>query len=131
MTAWYLTHYRSPRLRCYEPTGFNGGRRLPLNVRADEEAYVITAAVPGLKPDDLKIEVLDDVVTLRGQIPDAEANDGYLLRELSAGEFERSLRLPDPLDASKAEASVENGLLTVRIPKADEARPKTIRVQAR
>ncbi len=131
MTTWYLTHYRSPLVRCYEPTGFNGGRRLPLNVRADEEAYVITAAVPGLKPEDLKIEVLEDVVTLRGQIPDTEAHDGYLLRELSAGEFERSLRLPDPLDASKAEASVENGLLTLRIPKADEARPKTIKVQAR
>ncbi len=131
MATWYLTHYRSPLVRCYEPTGFNGGRRLPLDVRADEEAYVITAAVPGLKPEDLKIEVLEDVVTLRGEIPGAEGDEGYLLRERSAGEFERSLRLPDPLDASKAEASLENGLLTLRIPKADQARPKTIKVQAR
>lgn len=131
MTTWYLTHYRSPLVRCYEPTGFNGGRRLPVDVRADEDAYVITAAVPGLRAEDLKIEVLKDVVTLRGEIPAAdEANDGYLLRELRAGAFERSLRLPEPLDVSKAEASIENGLLTLRIPKAEEARPKTIKIQA-
>lgn len=131
MTTWYLTHYRTPLVRCYQPTGFNGGQRLPLDVRADEEGYVITAAVPGLKPKNLKIEVLDDVVTLRGEIPGAEANNGYLLRELNTGEFERSLRLPDPLDATKAEASIENGLLTLRIPKAEEARPKIIKVQPR
>ncbi len=132
MTTWYLTHYRSPLVRCYEPTGFNGGRRLPVDVRADDEAYVITAAVPGLKAEDLKIEVLEDVITLRGEIRAAdEGNDGYLRRELRAGEFQRSLRLPNPLDASKAEASIENGLLTLRIPKADEARPKTIKVKAR
>ncbi|MEW6566636.1 MAG: Hsp20/alpha crystallin family protein [Chloroflexota bacterium] len=131
MTIWYLTHYRSPLVRCYEPTGFVGGRRLPLDVRADDEAYVITAAVPGLKPEGLKIEVLEDVVTLRGQIPGAdEENDGYLMRELATGEFERSLRLPDPLDASKAEASIEDGLLTLRIPKAEEARPKTVKLKA-
>lgn len=130
MTSVYLTRY-APDFRRYQPVGFNGGTRLPVDVKADTEAYEITAAVPGLKPDDLKIEILDDVVTLSGKIAErGQESDGYLLRELSLGEFSRSLRLPDPLDASKAEAMVENGVLTLRIPKAEGARPKTIKVKA-
>jgi HSP20 family protein len=130
MTTVYLTRY-APAYHRYQPVGFNGGSRLPVDVKADTEAYEITAAVPGLKPDDLKIEILEDVVTLSGKVAEREEeSDGYLLRELALGEFSRSLRLPDPLDASKAEAVVENGLLTLRIPKAEEARPKTIKVKA-
>jgi HSP20 family protein len=130
MTTVYLTRY-APAYRRYQPVGFNGGSRLPVDVKADTEAYEITAAVPGLKADDLKIEILEDVVTLSGKVAEREEeNDGYLLRELALGEFSRSLRLPDPLDASKAEAVVENGVLTLRIPKAEEARPKTIKVKA-
>jgi HSP20 family protein len=53
-----------------------------------------------------------------------------LLREIHRGSFSRSLRLPEPTDASKAEAKVEDGLLMVRIPKSDEARPKEIKVKA-
>jgi HSP20 family protein len=130
MSTLYLTRY-APAVRWYLPTGFNGGTRLPVDVRADSEAYEITAAVPGLKPEDLQIEILEDVVTLRGKTAErSEENDGYLLRELEMGEFSRSLQLPDPLDASKAEAEVRNGVLTLRIPKAEEARPKTIKVKA-
>lgn len=131
MATFYMTPSYRQAVRWYRPVGFNGGTRLPVDVRADEEAYTITAAVPGLKAEDLHVEVLDDVVTLRGQIgAEDEAERQYLLRELSLGEFSRSLRLPDPLDASKAEATVVNGMLTLRIPKADEARPKVIQVKA-
>jgi HSP20 family protein len=132
MAMMYLSPVRSSRtLPGYRPVGFNGGSRLPVDVHADEESYTITAAVPGLKSDDLHVEILDDVVTLRGKV-EAEDTDErrYLLREVCLGEFERRLRLPDPLDASKAEATVENGLLTLRIPKAEEARPKVIKVRA-
>jgi HSP20 family protein len=130
MSTLYLTRY-APAVRWYAPTGFNGGTRLPLDVKAEPEAYEITAVVPGLKPEDLQIEILEDVVTLRGKMGDhSRENDGYLLREIEMGEFVRSLRLPDPLDASKAEAVVQNGVLTLRIPKAEEARPKTIKVKA-
>ncbi|HLB63844.1 MAG TPA: Hsp20/alpha crystallin family protein [Anaerolineales bacterium] len=130
MSNLYLTRY-APVQRRYRPIGFNGGSRLPVDVKADSEAYEITAAVPGLKAEDLQIEILEDVVTLRGKTAErSEENDGYLLREIEMGEFARSLRLPDPLDASKAEAVVENGVLTLRIPKAEGARPKTIKVKA-
>jgi HSP20 family protein len=131
MSAFYLTRY--PTARTYQPTGFNGGRRLPLDVQDDSQGYVITAAVPGLKAEDVQIEILQDTVTLRARPAEGEAEqgNGYLLREIHTGGFERCLRLPDPVDASQAEASVHDGLLTLRLPKAEEARPKTIPVQAR
>jgi len=98
-------------------------------VREDDDSYQIMAAVPGLKAEEVDIQVLDDVVTLRLR-PQAEASDEkpYLLREIGEGEIERSFRLPAPVDATKAEAVVENGLLRLDLPKADEVRPKSIRV---
>ncbi|NIS82383.1 MAG: Hsp20 family protein [Anaerolineales bacterium] len=128
-----MNYYLVPRIRRgYRPVGFNGGRRLPVDIHADSEAYVITADVPGLKAEDIRIDILDDVVTLRGEFKSEVNGDGkYLLRELHYGEFTRSLRLPVPLDPENAEANVEDGVLTVRIPKAEEARPKEIKVNAR
>jgi HSP20 family protein len=132
MTNYYLTPWNYRRMRSYRPVGFNGGRRLPLDVQSNGEEYVITAPVPGFKAEDLQIEVLDDVLTLKGEIESDEVDerDGYLLREIHRGSFSRSLRLPESTDSSKAEAKVEDGLLTVRIPKSEEARPKEIKVKA-
>jgi HSP20 family protein len=114
------------------PVGFNGGRRIPVDIHADDESFVITAVTPGLKAEDLKIEILGDVVTLRGEIRPDE-HDGqadYLLRELAFGEFQRAIRLPEAVDAEKAEANLANGVLTVRLPKTEDARPKQIKVSA-
>jgi len=114
------------------PVGFNGGRRIPMDIHADDESYVITAVTPGLKAEDLKIEILGDVVTLRGEIrrDEPERETDYLLRELSYGAFERTLQLPETVDAEKAEASLADGVLTVRLPKTEDARPKQIKVNA-
>lgn len=130
--TYYVVPRRSGRWVRYNPVGFNGGRRLPLDVHARDDEFVISAPVPGLKAEDLKIQILEDVVTLRADIDDqASESEATLLREIPQGGFERSLRLPAPLDAQHAEAKIENGLLTLRIPKAEEARPKTIQVKAR
>jgi HSP20 family protein len=111
--------------------GASGGSRLPIDVREDDEAYQIAAAVPGLKAEEVEIQVLDDVVTLRLR-PQAEETheEAYLLREIGDGELERSFRLPVAVDAAKAEALVENGLLRLRLPKAETVRPKQITVKA-
>lgn len=132
MTTYYLTHpmhYR--RMAGYAPMGFNGGRRVPVDVSSDDDAYMIRAAVPGLTPDEVEIQIHEDVVLLRGT-PKADEKDdrGYLMRELAPVEFERRLRLPEPVEASKAEAKIENGLLTLRLPIAEAAKPKTIKVRA-
>ena len=113
-----------------------GGRRMPVDVSVTEEAYEITAMVPGVDPTEIKIEVLEDVVTLRSAVEKDEQNGDrsgrYLLNELPEfTELSRSLRLPEPVDAEKAEANIENGLLKLRIPKAEEALPKTIKVKSK
>ena len=99
---------------------------LPVDVREEDAAYVISAVVPGLKAEDINIQILEDVVTLEGarQIEDS----AYLLRELPYGNFRRSLRLPVAVDGDKAEATVADGLLTLRLPKVEAAMPKTIKV---
>jgi HSP20 family protein len=106
---------------------------LPLDVIAKDDEYVITAAVPGLKPDDLSVEVLGETVTIRGEIKSEQngEQDGYLLQERRYGKFSRTLNFPVELDGAKAEASVENGVLTLRVPKAETARPKMIKVKAK
>ena len=134
MLTYYLAPWSPHSSRTMaQPVGFNGGRRLPLNVQDLDDSYVVTAAVPGLKAEELEVEMLDDVLTLRGEVKRAENGDDgeALLEEIGFGEFSRSLRLPAPVEAAKAEASVENGLLTVRIPKAEEARPKSIKIRAK
>lgn len=133
MRTYYLVPKSHRRSFGSQPVSFNGGRRLPLDLEATSDEFVLTAEVPGLKADDLQIEILDDVLTLRAEMEqeEVEKRGGYLLRELHRGSFVRSLRLPEPVEAEKAEAKVEDGLLTVRIPKSEEARPKEIKVKAR
>ena len=101
-------------------------RYLAVNVRDEGDAYVLTALVPGLKSDDLSIQLLEDVVSIEGKMADAEQD--YLLRELPSGSFRRELRLPAPLDAARVEAKIADGILTVHLPKAESARPRNIKV---
>ena len=131
-----LTMYRRPRFRrhfhYYRPVEFNGGRRLPVDFHADENEFVLTAEIAGLNPDDLQIEIKDDILTVKGEVRSETNGDGeYLLREIFQGEFSRSLRLPEPVEIDNVEAKVENGLLTIHLPKAEEARPKTIKISAK
>lgn len=104
---------------------------LAVDVVADDEAYEIVALVPGLEADDVNIEVLNNTVTLRGEFKNtANEDDKFLVDELPAGRFSRVVTLPTALDPSKAEASVKNGVLHLRIPKAEAHRPKSIKVVA-
>ncbi len=103
---------------------------LGINVREENDAYILSALVPGIKSDELNIQVLDDSVRIEAEYK-AEENDGYLVRELPTGSFTRSLRLPAPIDAEHVEADVTDGVLTLRLPKAESARPKQIKIQSR
>ena len=101
-------------------------RSLPINLRDEDEAFVLSAPVPGLQAEDLNIQVLDDVVRIEGEFP--HNSDEFLLQELPGGTFRRELRLPASLEADKVEAKIADGILTLRLPKAESARPKNIRV---
>ena len=130
MMNLYRGYPRRRRWHGYRPIGFNGGRRMPIDVQSDDEAYLITAAVPGLSAEDISVEVLEDLVTMSGEITIEENGDSQtLLSELSHS-FYRQIRLPEAVEADEVEAKVEKGLLTVRVPKAEESRPKKIEVKA-
>jgi HSP20 family protein len=108
----------------------NGGstreQLLNVNVRDEEDAFVLSALVPGLKAEDLNIQVLEDIVRIEGEF---QANEeGYLLRELPNGSFRRVLRMPSEIDANKVEAKIADGVLTLRLPKAESALPKKIKI---
>jgi len=129
--SYYMVPRNRHRLHAHRPVGFNGGRVMPVDVHVSPDEYLITAVVPGLTADDLKIEILDDVVTLSGELTSEEDDSGEaVLQELPQGSFKRSLRFADAMNAEKAEAQLENGLLKLRIPKSEEARPKAIKVKA-
>jgi HSP20 family protein len=102
---------------------------LAVDVIADADDFVISAFVPGLDADDLNIEILNNTVSIRGEFKgDVEGDVKYMTCELPAGRFGRVISLPVEVDASKAEASIKNGLLTLRVPKAEAVRPKSIKV---
>jgi len=102
---------------------------LGINIREEDDAYVLSALVPGLKAEDLNIQVLDDVVRIEGEYK-ADENE-FLLRELPNGSFQRSLRLPAAIETDSVEAKISEGVLTLKLPKAESARPKRIQVTAK
>jgi HSP20 family protein len=125
MTLYLQTYpYRRMARRWAE----NHDQTLGINVREDDDAYVLSALVPGLKSDELNIQVLEDVVRIQGEYK-ADENK-YLVRELPNGSFTRTLRLPVAIDAEQVEANITDGVLTLRLPKAESARPKQIKIKA-
>ena len=114
----------------------NGGARwpLPLDVYATAHDVLIIAAVPGLGPDDIQVTFNQGVVTFSGQLPNvAVSEEGkgatWYLHELPYGTFQRSVTLPFEVDADAAEATFQHGILSLRLPKAEQARPKQIKVR--
>lgn len=102
----------------------------PIDVKADSDSFTISALLPGVHPDDLDIQIVNEIVTIAGEIKtDRDESDNYLLTERPSGKFHRVLTLPTPLDANKVEADLENGVLTLVVPKAEEAKPHTIKIK--
>jgi HSP20 family protein len=99
---------------------------LGVNIREEDDAYVLSALVPGVKADDLNIQALDDVIRIEGEYKADDAE--YLLNELPNGSFTRTLRLPSQIEADRVEAKIVDGILTLTLPKAESARPKKIKI---
>ncbi|MCC6189273.1 MAG: Hsp20/alpha crystallin family protein [Anaerolineales bacterium] len=105
--------------------------RLPIEAYSTDRDIVVRAAVPGLKPEAVEITVEGDTLTLRGEFPRPIENVNYFIDERPWGRFSRTLQLNVPIEAGKAEAVFENGLLTLTLPKAEAVRPKVIPVKAK
>lgn len=102
---------------------------VPVDVKAEADAYVITAVVPGAKAEDVNIRIVNTTVSISGELPSGRDEKGnYLLAERPSGKFQRLITLPDQLNAAKTEASLTDGVLTLRVAKAEEAQPKLIKV---
>jgi HSP20 family protein len=104
----------------------------PVDIFEDAEAIRIMAEVPGLKPEDVKISVEGNVLTIQGtkQQVAEERTERVHRYERAYGAFERSFTLPSSVDANAVKASYEHGVLTVTLPKVEKAKPRQIPVQA-
>ncbi len=130
--------YRNPNrlMRTNRPgASFNGGRRLPVDVMADDERYTIIAEVPGLEADEVEIQLEEDILTLWAK-PQQEENQEEdsattIWQERYSGEMIRKIRLSKPVNREGIEAWVEKGILTVQLPLAEETRPKQIEVKVK
>ena len=108
-----------------------------LDVAESPEQYTIKAALPGWKPEDVDITFEKGVVTLKGEVKTEEANEKteenakYHFKEIRKASFYRQLSLPSEVEAEKANAAFENGVLTLNLPKAEVVKPKQIKIAAK
>lgn len=107
---------------------------LALDMYETPEAVVAKARVPGARPEDIQIDLRDGSLTIRGHIPsDAEREEAgkytWIVHELGHGDFARSITLSSAIDPEKVEATFENGVLTLTMPKLESARPRQIPIK--
>ena len=130
MTFYMQTYpYQRPQRRVVRRWVNDNQHTLGVNIREEDEAYVLSALVPGLNAEDLNIQVLDDVVRIEGEYKQDE--NQYLMQELPHGSFSRTLRLPAPIDANHVDAKIADGVLTLTLPKAESAKPKKIQINVK
>ncbi len=122
-------------------TLFGGGRQAPstagafapaLDVEESDEHFTLHVELPGVDPDEVEITLEENVLTIAGErsfYADRTA-DGFRRVERSFGRFHRAVRLPDRVDADGVEATVRHGLLTITVPKAEEAKPRRIAISS-
>ncbi len=118
--------------RNFGRSGYDSEPAFPAaNVYANDQAQVITAELPGLKPEDIEISVAGETLTIKGHREPEKVAEGaeYHRRERLFGSFTRSFQLLFPVDADKVEASFENGVLRMRLPRAESDRPRKIAIK--
>lgn len=101
------------------------------NAYEDEHGFWIQVALPGMERKEIQIVLEDGVLTLKGERKDeqSDSNRTYFTREIGWGSFSRSFRLPTNVDPNKASASYKEGVLTIELPKREEAKPRRITIE--
>jgi len=104
---------------------------LAMDIYETPDSYEMEAAMPGFKPEDVDITLNNNVLTIRGEtkVEEEKADKNYHLRERRAGSFIRSITLPSSINPDTIEAHYDNGVLRLRLPKAEEAKPKHIELK--
>ena len=113
--------------------GETAASALPLDMYETENDVVVKASVPGVKPEDIEVTVTGDLLTIKGEFKSEERTEkqNFIRQERRYGSFCRQLGLPASVDSGKAEASFENGILTLNLPKVEAVKPKTVKVVAK
>ena len=118
--------------RPYRPLpAFWGEGNLRLDAYHTPDSLVIQAAIPGVKPDEVDVTVIGNTLTIKGEAQSEEGEvkeRSYLMRERRYGAVSRTVTLPRGLKTDEIEATYNEGVLTLTIPKAEEARPRAIKV---
>ena len=107
------------------------GGDLALDMYETDDEIVVTAVLPGVKPEDVDVTITGESLCIKGetQAETTVENANYLRQERRYGAFSRTIALPSPIQPDKAEAKFKDGVLTLSIPKAEEAKPKTIKIK--
>ena len=102
-----------------------------VDIRDTEESIFLTFELPGLNKEDIKVSVADNVLTITGErkAKSEENEDGFVRREIRSGSFSRSFTLPQSVNSKKVSADYRNGLLEIRLDKAEELKPRQIEVK--
>jgi len=119
-----------PRAGWLAPVGV---KALAVDMYETDDAVIVKSAIPGVKPEDLNLSITGDTLTIRGEtMADEEIKEEhYIRRECHYGSFCRTLTIPVPIVSDKAEAEFEDGVLTLTLPKAEEVKPKAIKIRTR
>ena len=125
----------SPFRGLWSATAASGRMPLALDVYGTGDEIVLIAAAPGLRSEDIEITINQNTVTLSGSVPNAAQSEEasgatWYLHELGHGSFQRSITLPVEIDSTRADATFEGGLLRLRLPKAETAKPKRIEIRS-
>lgn len=104
---------------------------IPLDIYEEGDNLVVKATVPGVKPEDLNVQIQNNTLTISGEIKEEQERkeSNYHLRERRYGRFERSVTLPYSVQADRADATFDNGVLKLTLPKVEEARTRKIQVK--
>lgn len=110
-----------------------GKEDIPLDVYQNDTEFVVKASLPGVRPEQLDVHVVGDDLVIAGEVQAGmeATEDDYLVKERRYGEFKRSVTLPSTVNADKAEALFENGVLTLRLPKSQPEKPAQIKVNVK
>lgn len=124
--SWAPTNFNQPAA---ENDGSEG--QLTIDVYQTENDIVIKSTIAGVKPEDLDVSINNDMVSVKGERKNEEVveNGNYYYQECYWGGFSRSVLLPVDVIPEKADASLKNGILTIRLPKADTTKTKKIQVR--
>jgi HSP20 family protein len=103
-----------------------------LDVHQTPDEIVVTASLPGMKPEDVEMTITGQTLVIRGEFKDDDKveRDQYLYRERRFGSFSRQIELPTRVEGDRADATFENGILRLAIPKAEDVKPRQIQIKA-